>query len=363
MKPILFITDLAVGGMQRVCVTLCNEWTAQDKAFLLYVSYPEGKMTDMMQAKGQIYVANTPARFALFKLLCLCRENKESPLLIINAELGILLLLLKMLGLIHNRIVFRESTAVLTHCSKFWKLCYRWFVASADALIVQSPAIAEALMELLGDRGSLLYARRGNPVTVIRNPSLFITRLSPDMFIRRNGDKIRFLMVGRLVQLKGHVRVLEALAKSRGLDWRLSLVGDGACKVEIEKTINGLGISSRVDLHGGSLDVRPYYEASDIVIMASTYEGLPSVVIEAIACGCRILVVENDGGTGEFISSLGLGEFIVTRDEFDQHFEACVQRVLDSDCVMWEKAYERMAGMVHPKIVAEQAWKVLEGTC
>jgi len=363
MKPILFITDLAVGGMQRVCVTLCNEWTAQGKAFLLYVSYLDGKMREKIQAKGQVYFANTPARFALFKLLRLCRANKDSPLLIINAELGILLLLLKRLGLIRNRIVFRESTAVRSHCSKFWKTCYRWFVARADAFIVQSPAIAVALIELFGDRGSLLNAKQANSVTIIRNPSIFINWRSPDMFIRRNGDKIRFLMVGRLVELKGHIRVLEVLSKSQGMDWRLSLVGDGTSKDEIEKKISGLGVSARVDLHGGSLDVRPYYEASDIVIMASKYEGLPSVLIEAIACGCRILVVENDGGTGEFIRSLGLGEFIVKRDEFDQHFETCVQKVLDSDCVMWEKAYEQMAGMVHPKIVAEQVWKVLEGTC
>jgi glycosyltransferase involved in cell wall biosynthesis len=97
----------------------------------------------------------------------------------------------------------------------------------------------------------------------------------------------RFLIggVGRLSVEKGFdilIRSVDELLR-RGLDLSLVLVGEGEEKSRLAQLITGLGRSDRIHLLGYQSDMISLYEAMDVYALSSLREGLPNVVLEAMA--------------------------------------------------------------------------------
>lgn len=350
MLPLVFITKLNLGGIERFCTTLCNEWSRQGRRFLLYVSYDGGEMRHVIQAQEDVVVANIPARYAIWTLLRLCRKHPNSPLLVLNAEIGVVLLIARFLHAINNGIIFRESTAIFSHCSWWWQQVYRLIISRADGFVAQSPQGVSNLHKLVPTK---------KRTKIIYTPCGFIVSESPKAFMPRTGQGVHLLILGRLAPMKGHVRLLNALNRANVAHWHLTIAGDGDCREEIEAEIGRLGLVNQVEMLGEILDVRPVYEAADVFVMASCYEGLPNTLIEAIACGCRVMVVEGDGGTAEFMRKIGLADFIFSAEQFENRFASSLGQVLASESEKWLTAYRKMESLVRPDVVANQFWTFL----
>jgi len=95
---------------------------------------------------------------------------------------------------------------------------------------------------------------------------------------------------GRLSPEKGHHILLEAMARL-GADTpvRLLLVGDGPERKNLETQAEMLGISNRVIFAGQQDNMRDWFEAIDLFVLPSLSEGLPFVVLEAMALGKPVL--------------------------------------------------------------------------
>ncbi len=91
--------------------------------------------------------------------------------------------------------------------------------------------------------------------------------------------------VGRLAAEKAfdvQIRSVRELL-NRGHDVRLVIVGEGDQRQELERVAESLGVADRVLLPGWQSDVRTYYEAMDLFALSSLREGLPNVLLEAMA--------------------------------------------------------------------------------
>ena len=107
---------------------------------------------------------------------------------------------------------------------------------------------------------------------------------------------IDVLFVGNLVAVKRLDRLLEAVALllPRRPDLRVSLVGDGVLRQELEATARALGVSGRVRFEGA----RPFEEVvrwlrrARLMVMTSEMEGLPQAMIEAMSCGVPVVIAE-----------------------------------------------------------------------
>jgi glycosyltransferase involved in cell wall biosynthesis len=103
--------------------------------------------------------------------------------------------------------------------------------------------------------------------------------------------------VGRLAAEKGFdilIRALHTLL-GQGLDVRLVIVGEGGERTKLEKLANELGISERVQLPGWQADVRGYFEAMDVFALSSYREGLPNVLLEAMALDVPVVATRVNG--------------------------------------------------------------------
>lgn len=108
--------------------------------------------------------------------------------------------------------------------------------------------------------------------------------------------------VGRLVDVKGHVHLIEAcrLLAERGVPFQCYLLGDGPLRPQLLKQIADCGLTDRVVLKGAqtSAQLGEWYRAADLSILASLSEGVPNVLLESIASQTAF-VASNVGGIPE----------------------------------------------------------------
>lgn len=98
--------------------------------------------------------------------------------------------------------------------------------------------------------------------------------------------------VGRLAVQKNHAFLLDVfyeVYKKRPLA-RLLLVGDGDARGQIEEKARSLGISDKVIMLGNRTNIQDYYQAMDVFVFPSLWEGLGMAVIEAQASGLNCFV-------------------------------------------------------------------------
>lgn len=118
-------------------------------------------------------------------------------------------------------------------------------------------------------------------------------------------------IVGRLVPLKGHCYLIEALSLLAGAFSRtgILIVGEGDCEAELKAQVQRLGLEERVAFLGLRRNVPEILVAADILAMPSSREGLPIVLLEAMAAGLPV-VVTRVGGIPEVVVEGKTGLFV-----------------------------------------------------
>jgi glycosyltransferase involved in cell wall biosynthesis len=103
--------------------------------------------------------------------------------------------------------------------------------------------------------------------------------------------------VGRLSPEKGFDLLIQAAARLRqaGHDVHLWIAGEGNARPDLERLIRELGCGDYIRLMGHVADPRPFYEAMDIYALSSIREGLPNVVLEAMAMETPVVATRTAG--------------------------------------------------------------------
>jgi len=120
--------------------------------------------------------------------------------------------------------------------------------------------------------------------------------------------------IGRLAHQKGIDWLLEVMreVERREPNCDLLLVGDGPERAALQRQVRRLGLS-HIHFLGFRRDVPEILAASDLVVLPSRWEGMPNVVLEAMAAG-RAVVATDVEGVRELLSPDGLEQLVVPRD-------------------------------------------------
>jgi glycosyltransferase involved in cell wall biosynthesis len=117
-------------------------------------------------------------------------------------------------------------------------------------------------------------------------------------------DRHVVLYVGNLKESKGCLDLLNAVARSpqHATTVELIFVGDGESRHALEKAAVSLGVSDTVRFMGKQPHDRlwQFMNAADVLVLPSHAEGIPNVLLEAMACGCPV-VASNVGGIPEIV--------------------------------------------------------------
>lgn len=110
-------------------------------------------------------------------------------------------------------------------------------------------------------------------------------------------DPVTFCAIGRLAPQKRMDLVLKALAGlgQHGVRARLLILGEGPLAGELHALAESLGVAPRVEWRGAVDDVTAALLESDVFVLASDWEGMPNVALEAMASGLPVVATAVDG--------------------------------------------------------------------
>ena len=212
------------------------------------------------------------------------------------AEAGILLQWLHRLGITHIHEHFANPTAIVAILMKtYGGISFSLSVHGPDIFYyIDSAMLEEKIKEAAFVRCISYYCL--SQIMRISDPSdwhkLHIVRcgVNPDLYtIRTDPSNVipNILCVGRLVPAKGQHILLEAcsILKKEGVLFQLTLVGDGPDKIALEQFAISSNLSNSIVFTGalGQDSVRNYYDKADLFVLASFAEGVPVVLMEAMA--------------------------------------------------------------------------------
>jgi GalNAc-alpha-(1->4)-GalNAc-alpha-(1->3)-diNAcBac-PP-undecaprenol alpha-1,4-N-acetyl-D-galactosaminyltransferase len=144
-------------------------------------------------------------------------------------------------------------------------------------------------------------------------------------------DKHYIVSVGRFVPDKNFALLVDSFGKIavQNPDWNLMIIGDGAQKDALAKQASDLGIAARVFLPGRTQKPFPVLKAANIFVLPSDYEGVPNVVLEAMACGLPVITTDYYGEPRDIICHDENG-LIVPRSDAQAMADA-MQRLIDDE--------------------------------
>jgi glycosyltransferase involved in cell wall biosynthesis len=186
----------------------------------------------------------------------------------------------------------------------------RWL----DALNRRAFRASSAIIVNSADVEAYIVREYGAPagrIRVVPN-AIDLRRFQPQA---RTGAEPRIITVGRLVGQKNPLRFVTAAAalRARLPDAQFTIVGDGPLRSAVESAIRSAGLEGACRLTGERRDTETLLREADVFWLTSDWEGMPNVVIEALACGLPV-VASRVGGTADLIAD-GEQGFLVTPDD------------------------------------------------
>jgi teichuronic acid biosynthesis glycosyltransferase TuaC len=194
----------------------------------------------------------------------------------------------------------------------------------ADAIVAVSQELARQVAELGIDEAKIRVVYNGIDSGMF-HPGC---RLEARSRLGINGDRKVVLFVGNLVPVKGLDVLLEACGQlaQNGIRFRCDIVGDGPLRAKLGRLAQRLGIADCISWHGArpQHELPDWYRAADVVVLSSYSEGIPNVLLEAAACGAR-LVASRVGGIAE-LEQLGGCRFVTpgAPDELAREIQVCL---------------------------------------
>jgi len=137
----------------------------------------------------------------------------------------------------------------------------------------------------------------------------------------------KIIFIGSLNPMKGVHLLIECVArlKEENQQIKLEIIGDGQERSKLEDLTSALGITNMVRFYGEIRDVRKHLQEAELFVLPSFSEGLPNVILEAMATGLPVISTRT-GGIPDIIED-GINGLLVEPRNIDQLCEA-VNRVL-----------------------------------
>jgi glycosyltransferase involved in cell wall biosynthesis len=189
---------------------------------------------------------------------------------------------------------------------------FLWFYSWADAIAPVSEGVAEDLTHLARrplKQMQVIY----NPVVT---PQLFEKANEPveHEWFATNAPPV-ILGVGRLSVQKDFPTLIRAFALVRKhIPARLMILGEGEDRSQLEVLIEELGLSADVTLPGFVSNPYAFMSKAGVFALSSVYEGLPTVLIEAMAVGTPVVSTDCPSGPREILDGGKYGSLVPVKD-------------------------------------------------
>ncbi len=315
----IFLPGLYDGGAERTLLNLAGGITARGLEVDLVLARAEGPY--MSEIPDSVRVVDLKAPRVMMCLPALIRylRSERPTAMLATLYANIIAVWARQITGIPARIVLNEQNT-LTSVSNGehdirWKLypaLAKRFYSWADCVTAVSQGVADDLVKAT--------ELSPNQVHVIYNPIV-----TSDLFRKselplehpwfKNGEPPVILGVGRLTAQKAFDVLIDAFAQLRNVQQsRLVILGEGEQRSMLEALIRRLGLEQDVDLPGFVSNPYPYMAHAGLFVLSSRWEGLPTVLVEAMALRTPVIATDCPSGPREILKGGQYGRIVPVDD-------------------------------------------------
>jgi glycosyltransferase involved in cell wall biosynthesis len=319
MKRIaFFIPTMDGGGAERVVLNLLKGMLNKDLLLDLVVADALGPY--LQHIPKQVRVINLGVGRVLKAIIPLSeylKKNRPSALISHLNHANIVAVLANKLSRIKTSVILVEHDTLSSGKSdliraKFLPSLMKFIYPYADEIVGVSEAVSRDLeiqLKLSQGRVKTIY----NPVVNLELMSQAKEPLDHPWFAE-NSPPV-FLAIGRLTEKKDFFTLIKAFAQLREkIPARMIILGEGELRNELETLISKLNISHDILMPGFVENPYSYMSRAKVFVLSSLWEGLPTVLIEAMACGCQVVSTDCPSGPKEILDGGKYGALVPMLD-------------------------------------------------
>lgn len=314
----VILASFSVTGVPKVQLRLAGELARRGHQVDLVVGRPDGAIEDQApQGVDVLHLNASRAALALPRLAAYL--HRERPDAVLSAEDHINVVVLAAAALVRSE----SKVCVTTHVPLFqrnrraWSK-HRWILRltsrlypRADCVGAVSAGLADELASVIGlprDDVATLY----NPIVTEDAERALAAPCPHDWLL---GDSPVVCACASLTPRKRIGDLLEAFARVRPeTNARLIVLGDGPERANLERRARELDIASHVDFVGVVPNPYVFMTRASLFVLSSAFEGLPGVLVEALACGTPVVSTDCPHGPREILAGGRYGRLVPVGD-------------------------------------------------
>lgn len=311
----LFTTFLGSGGAERVMVNLAKGFHSQGQGVDLVLTRSGPRQYEIPNGVQVVDIGAPRIYAALPGIIRYLKRAQPDIILSADTPVNVTVLLAWRLARSRALIVVSEHTSQIetTKNARDWRIrvlpgfirrTYPW----ADAIVAVSKGVGAELVQVASlpiEKLHIIY----NPVVSQELLTKAEEPLDHPWF--HNDQPPVILAVGRLTIPKDFPTLIRAFALVRKIrQTRLVILGEGKDRPELEALVRELGLEEDVALPGFVDNPYQYMKRAAVFVLSSKWEGLPTVLIEAMACGCPVVSTDSPSGPAEILENGKWGRLV-----------------------------------------------------
>jgi glycosyltransferase involved in cell wall biosynthesis len=317
----IFLPSLNGGGAERVMVTLANAIAGRGYPVDLVLATAEGPYRN--DVSSGVRVVDLQAGRVIKALLPLAHYlRRERPVAMLAAQThaNTVALLARILARVATRVVVSERSTISVEHSRargfaahlnfaLVPMLYR----NADGICSVSRAASADLASFAGLRAASVQTIY-NPFDLGRITSLAAEE-TDDPWLKPGQPPV-LLAIGRLAEQKDFLTLIRAFVRLRSQrPLRLLILGEGELRPMLEALLAQSGLTADdVRMPGFVSNPFTYLARCAVLVLSSRWEGLPGVLIEALACGAPVVSTDCPSGPKEILEDGRWGALVPVGD-------------------------------------------------
>ena len=366
-KVMFFLPSLGGGGAERTVIQLANSFAEQGLKIHLGVCDLNGDKAKLLsEVSSKIELVNFNCGRVMNSITPLKLKMKAEQydcLVATQTHTNIVAGIAKKLAGVATRLIFREVSTPsknmkLQGIAKFvLKTLVNWTYPMAQQVVCVSKGVEADFREY--------YGYKNNNLSTIYNPVLddaYFEKLKAPVTHRFfNNDHKVILAVGRLTEAKNFgflIRSFKALHNQHP-ETRLLILGEGELRAEFEALVVDLGLKDVVDLPGFDANPYAYFKYASLFVLSSNWEGLPGVLIQALASKVKVVSTNCPSGPMEILENSKFGLLVECNDQAG--LTQAMQQAIFADYVQYQDAdFESHIQQFHKQTVLKQYLRMME---
>jgi glycosyltransferase involved in cell wall biosynthesis len=319
-KIAIFLPSMRGGGAERQMRNLAEGFAARNVAVDLVLANAEGPyLKTISDSVNIVDLGASRVVYSLPGLVSYLRREQPEAMLAAMSHTNIIAIIACRLARCSTRLVVSERNTpslkklnAATKRDRFLPRLMCLFYPWADAIVAVSGGVKSDLESHVGIKSPAIQVIY-NPVV---SPALYKKAQQNVAHPWFEDHRKVVLAVGRLNKQKDYPTLIQAFAKvyKKAADIRLIILGDGEERQHLQNLIDDTGLSDVVELPGFAENPYACMKRAAVFVLSSKWEGLPGVLIEALALGTPVVATDCPSGPGEILQSGKYGKLVNVGD-------------------------------------------------